>query len=142
MEGSKVLLPVFVRGALFSCGDGHAAQGDGEVCGSAIETHMLVKARLTVIKPGAGGLQPSAPLLQYLTPKEVGLPGPHYATTGIGPDLFAAAREAVGLMVRWLVENRALDPYDAYIVCSCAVSRHDIAGIWVAFFSRCQRYRC
>ena len=42
-------------------------------CGSAIETHMLVKARLTVIKPGAGGLQPSAPLLQYLTPgKEVG----------------------------------------------------------------------
>ena len=73
VEGSKVLLPVFVRGALFSCGDGHAAQGDGEVCGSAIETHMLVKARLTVIKPGAGGLQPSAPLLQYLTPgKEVG----------------------------------------------------------------------
>ena len=67
-----MLLPVFVRGALFSCGDGHAAQGDGEVCGSAIETHMLVKARLTVIKPGAGGLQPSAPLLQYLTPgKEV-----------------------------------------------------------------------
>ena len=127
VEGAKVLLPVFVQGALFSCGDGHAAQGDGEVCGSAIETHMWVRVRLSVIKLGsqqslaaapaaiaaAGVLppKPSAPRLQYITPgSEVGLPGPHYATTGVGPDLFAAAREAVAEMVRWLVANQGLDP--------------------------------
>lgn len=43
VEGSTVRLPVFVPGALFSLGDGHAAQGDGEVCGSAIECHMWVR---------------------------------------------------------------------------------------------------
>ena len=127
VEGAKVLLPVFVKGALFSCGDGHAAQGDGEVCGSAIETHMWVRVRLSVIKPTsqqnsvapassiavAGVLPPpaSAPRLQYITPgSEVGLPGPHYATTGVGKDLFAAARESVAAMVRWLVANQGLDP--------------------------------
>jgi len=45
-------------------GDGHAAQGDGEVCGSAIETDMFVRARLSVIKAGAG---PSIDQLQYVT---------------------------------------------------------------------------
>ena len=48
--GSKMFLPIQTPGALFSCGDGHAAQGDGEVCGTAIETAMRATLRLTVRK--------------------------------------------------------------------------------------------
>ena len=54
-EGSVAYYPVFVKGALFSCGDGHAAQGDGEVSGTAIETAMHCTMRLTVIKNGTPG---------------------------------------------------------------------------------------
>ena len=49
--GCTAFFPVAVPGALFSCGDGHAAQGDGEVAGSAIETGMFCRMRLTVLKP-------------------------------------------------------------------------------------------
>ena len=48
--GSKLYLPVYNRGALFSCGDGHAAQGDGEVCLTALETALTGTFRLTVRK--------------------------------------------------------------------------------------------
>ena len=48
--GTRLYLPVFAPGARFSLGDGHAAQGDGEVCGTAIETPMRVQLRLTVRK--------------------------------------------------------------------------------------------
>lgn len=53
--GATLYFPIFVPGALFSCGDGHAAQGDGEVAGTAIETAMHCKMRLTVIKSGSSG---------------------------------------------------------------------------------------
>lgn len=53
--GATLYFPIFVPGALFSCGDGHAAQGDGEVAGTAIETAIYCKMRLTVIKSGSGG---------------------------------------------------------------------------------------
>ena len=52
--GCTAFFPVAVPGALFSCGDGHAAQGDGEVAGSAIETGMFCRMRLTVLKPVRG----------------------------------------------------------------------------------------
>src|SRR5690606_2159058 len=56
-RGSRLLLPVAVPGALFSLGDTHAAQGDGEVCGTAVETAMTVRLRLQLVK-NAGITQP------------------------------------------------------------------------------------
>jgi acetamidase/formamidase len=110
---------VFVPGALFSVGDGHAAQGDGEVCGSAIECHMWVKARLTVVKPDKAG-RGVVSMMQYYSPAPVGLEGPHYATTGVGPDLYQACQTAIREMILWLMDDKGLDAYQAYMLCSCA----------------------
>ncbi len=104
-------------GAYFAVGDGHAAQGDGEVCGSAIETDMFVQARISVIKAGSG---PSIDQLQYITPgpQITEIAGPAFATTGVGPDLYVASQAAVKAMVKWLGETKGFDPYDAYMICS------------------------
>ena len=95
--GATLFLPVFHDGARMSMGDGHAAQGDGEVCGTAIETPMRALVRLTVRKDlhvtGAG--VPDAP--DVPTPV-----GRRYATDGVGPDLNGAARDAVSRMIDWL----------------------------------------
>jgi len=116
--GSTVYLPVFVPGALFSVGDGHAAQGDGEVCGTAIETPMKVQLRLSVKK--------DMPIseLQYITG------GPlcprtnssaFYATTGCAPDLMQASRKAILNMIDYLQKNYSLSRTEAYMLCSVAV---------------------
>src|SRR5690242_19075019 len=83
-RGAKLYLPVEVEGALFSMGDGHAAQGDGEVCGTAIETPMQATVRLTVRRDFAV----SAPQLLTAGPLAARTnTGPYYACEGIGPDL-------------------------------------------------------
>jgi acetamidase/formamidase len=113
--GATLWLPVFHRGARLSVGDGHAAQGDGEVCGTAIETPMRVEVRLTVRKD----VHVSAP--EFLT-----APGPaaerpvgrRYATDGVGPDLATAARDAVRRMIDWLGREHGIAPIDAYLLCS------------------------
>ncbi len=95
--GSTLFLPVFHADGRLSMGDGHAAQGDGEVCGTAIETPMRALVRLTVRKD----LHVTAP--EFLTadiPATAG--GRRYATDGIGPDLLGAARDAVRRMIDWL----------------------------------------
>ncbi|MGZ6256570.1 MAG: acetamidase/formamidase family protein, partial [Candidatus Limnocylindria bacterium] len=105
--GTKLYLPVFARGARLSLGDGHAAQGDGEVCGTAIETPMQVRVRLSVRKD----LHVTAP--EFLTPGPLARgtnTGPYYATDGVGPDLMTAAREAVRRMIDYLGREHALDP--------------------------------
>jgi acetamidase/formamidase len=115
--GTKLFLPVFAPGGRFSLGDGHAAQGDGEVCGTAIETHMRVQLRLTVRKD----LHVPAP--QFLTAGPLAQStntGPYYATDGVGPDLMAAARDATRRMIEYLSRERDLDPVDAYMLCSVA----------------------
>ena len=116
------------RGAYFAIGDGHAAQGDGEVCGSAIETDMFVQARISVIKAGSG---PSIDQLQYITPgpQITEIPGPAFATTGVGPDLYVASQVAVKAMVKWLCETKGFDPYDAYMICSVVRSGDIIIDI-------------
>jgi acetamidase/formamidase len=115
--GATLLLPVWVEGALFSCGDAHAVQGDGEVCISAIETPMRARLRLRVRK----GV--SLPSPQFTTP------GPltskfdgqgYYATTGIAPDLMQGAKAAVRAMVDHLVRTYQLARQDAYVLCSVA----------------------
>ena len=113
--GTKLYLPVFAPGGRFSLGDGHAAQGDGEVCGTAIETSMRVQLRLTVRKD----LHVTAPEFQTPGPlAQATNTGPYYATDGVGPDLMAAARDAVRRMIDYLGRSHGLAPIDAYMLCS------------------------
>lgn len=116
--GSTVYLPVLAPGALFSVGDGHAAQGDGEVCGTAIETPMQITLRLTVRK------DKPVPELQYRTAGPLAPrtnTAPYYATTGCAPDLMEAARTAIRHMIAYLGHTHGLSRADAYMLCSVAV---------------------
>ncbi|KAH8921537.1 Acetamidase/Formamidase [Atractiella rhizophila] len=109
-EGSRLFLPIECEGALFSIGDGHACQGDGEVCGTAIETPMEVVVRLTLVK----------------TPHILSLPQNNkskgfYATTGVGDSLLEASKEAIRAMIAWLSAEKGLEGKDAYMLCSVVV---------------------
>jgi acetamidase/formamidase len=118
IAGSTLYLPVFHRGALFSIGDGHATQGDGEVSGTAIETPMQALVRLTVRKD----LHVTGPEFEAAPdPHAVLRNGPRYACDGIGPDLLAAARDALRRMIEWLGREHGLDPMQAYLLSSVAV---------------------
>ena len=118
VAGSTLYLPVFHAGARFSVGDGHATQGDGEVCGTAIETPMRARIRLTVRKD----LRVTGPEFQAAAdPHAVLRNGPRYATDGIGPDLMTAARDALRRMIEWLGREHGLDPMRAYLLCSVAI---------------------
>jgi acetamidase/formamidase len=117
-RGTTLYLPVEVEGALFSCGDAHAAQGDGEVCVTGLESPMYGALRLTLHKDRP------IPSPQYLTggplaPRVAG--GPWYGTTGVGPDLFVGAQEAVRAMVDHLAAEYGLSPEDAYLLSSLCV---------------------
>ncbi|KAK2802594.1 hypothetical protein FQN51_004387 [Onygenales sp. PD_10] len=123
--GSTLYLPVQTAGALFSCGDGHAAQGDGEVCGCAIETSMKATLRLTLCKD-----QPWITAPQFQTPAgSAQLQGPgeaqqpdkgQYAAMGIDSDLLEAARKATRNLIEWLVRTKGLSRAEAYILASVA----------------------
>lgn len=117
-KGTRLFLPVEVPGALYSMGDGHAAQGDGEVCGTAIETPMRATVRLTVRKD----MQVQEP--QFLTAGPLAQrtnTAPYYATDGIGPDLMEAVRNAVRHMIGHLQRTYQLSRAEAYMLCSVAV---------------------
>ncbi len=113
-RGAVLHLPVAVAGALFSLGDTHAAQGDGEVCGTAVETSAVVTVRLSLEK--ARNLP--YPLLE--THPVSARAGRAIATTGIGPDLFEAARDATRGMIAEIQRRAGLDAVDAYLVASTA----------------------
>jgi len=116
-EGTELLLPVEVAGALFSLGDTHAAQGDGEVCGTAIESPMNVALKLDLVK-GANlpfpRFRTPGPVTRHLDEKG------YLVTTGIGPDLFAGARAAVSGMIDLLCAEQGLQADEAYMLCSVA----------------------
>ncbi|MCF3643283.1 acetamidase/formamidase family protein [Rhizobium sp. TRM95111] len=113
--GVTLYLPVEVDGALFSIGDTHAAQGDGEVCGTAIESRMDVEVTIELVKDA----RLASPRFTVTEPVTRHLDGAGYeVTTGIGPDLMVAAREAVMRMVDLLAAEHALAPIDAYMLCS------------------------
>ncbi|KAI9064989.1 Formamidase [Trametes sanguinea] len=114
-KGSTVYLPVEVEGALFSIGDGHAAQGDGEVCGTAIETPMQVTVRLTVVKD-----KPYVKTPHFTTHSPHGRDEEYYCTTGVDSDIREATRAAVRHMIEFLVAEYGLTREDAYILCSVA----------------------
>ncbi|MBA2381687.1 MAG: acetamidase/formamidase family protein [Chloroflexi bacterium] len=115
--GSTLWLPVAVPGALFSLGDGHAAQGDGEVCGMAIETPMRATVRLTVRRD----VRVTAP--EFRTAGPLGAStntAGWYAAHGVGPDLMTAARDATRRMIDRLGIEHGLAAIDAYLLMSVA----------------------
>ena len=115
--GTTLYLPVGVDGALFSVGDTHATQGDGEVCGTAIETAMDVTLRLTARDDFSIGtphyvLPPGA-----LAATET---GHHHVTTGVAPDLMEATRQAVHETLEYVGDRYSLDHQEGYALCSVA----------------------
>jgi len=114
-EGTELLLPVEVPGGLFSCGDGHAAQGDGEVCGTAIECPLKITLKLDLVK-GANLRFPrfvtAGPVSRHFDEKG------YIVTTGVGPDLMENARSAVGDMIDYIAATFGMKDYEAYLLCS------------------------
>ena len=113
--GVELYLPVEVAGALFSVGDTHAAQGDGEICGTAIESPMSVALTLDLIKDArleSPRFTTPGPVTRHLDAKG------YEVTTGIGPDLMTGAREAVSRMVDLLAARHGMAPVEAYMLCS------------------------
>ncbi len=114
--GSTFWLPVLADGALFSTGDCHSAQGQGEVSGTAIESPMTVTMRFNIRKDLA------VKELQIRRPSpmtKVDSQGYHI-TTAHGPDLMENAKNAVRYMIEWLVANYGMSESRAYCICSAA----------------------
>ncbi|MBS0124340.1 acetamidase/formamidase family protein [Thetidibacter halocola] len=107
VAGTTLFLPVLAEGALFSCGDGHGAQGDGEVCVTAIETalegtfQMLLHKDMSLARPRAE------------TPT-------HLVSMGFHEDLDRCAEIALKDMIAWICERTGLGREDAYMLCSLA----------------------
>jgi acetamidase/formamidase len=118
--GTKLYLPVFVKGAMFSAGDCHAAQGDGEVCVTGIECPMTFSLRFNVVK--GGSLRPWS--YHFLTPAAPLQPrsdaAGYHAVCALGPDLMQNAQNAVRDTITWLQADHGLSREDAYILCSLA----------------------
>ena len=138
--GTTLYLPVEVAGALFSIGDTHAAQGDGEVCGTAIESPMNATVTLDLIKDAnlkMPRFTTTGPVTNHLDSKG------YEVTTGIGPDLMTGAKEAVSQMVDLLCKTRGLSAVDAYmLVSTCGDLRiSEIVDMpnWIVsfYFPRC-----
>jgi len=106
VAGTSLFLPVFVPGANFSCGDGHAVQGDGEVCLTALETSLKGTFEFVVHKQ-------KLDMPRAITPT-------HYITHGLDPDLDDAAKQALRDMIRWLVAMKGWSSEEAYVFCSLA----------------------
>ncbi len=127
-QGSKLFLPVRAPGALFSCGDGHAAQGDGEVCGSAIETPMKATVRLTVLK---GCEWVNSP--HFTTSVRVNVTKDEdkgtYGAMGVDPDMKEAARKAVRGLCAWLMATKGLNREDSYMLASVAADLRVIEAV-------------
>jgi acetamidase/formamidase len=108
VAGTTLFIPVHVKGALFAVGDGHAAQGDGEVCITALETSL-------------------AGTLQFVVRKDLKLKWPraetptHYIVMGLDKDLTEAMKLATREAIDFLVSEKKLSREDAYLLASVAV---------------------
>ena len=110
VPGTSLFLPVFVPGANLSVGDGHAVQGDGEVCLTALET--CLKGRFQVIVHKQSLNFPRA-----ITPT-------HYISMGMDVDLDDAAKQALRNMIKWLTEIKPWTAEESYVFCSLACDLH------------------
>lgn len=108
VAGSSLFIPVHVKGALFEIGDGHAAQGNGEVDITAIETSLKAKLQFIVHK----GKKQNWPRAETVT---------HIITMGCDRDLNAATHIAVREMIKYLMEEKNMSQADAYMLSSVAV---------------------
>ena len=116
--GSTLYLPVEVDDALFSVGDCHAAQGDGEVCVTGIEAPMFVTCRFDV----HDDREIETPQFETNGPfTPTGRDERMYATSGVEDDLMAATKSAIRSMIDHLSTERGLTRGEAYILCSAAV---------------------
>lgn len=106
--GSTLYLPVFNAGALVSFGDGHAAQGHGEVCVSAVETSLKGEVQIILHK----NAHLKSPRAETAT---------HYMTIGLHPDLDEAARMATSDMLDFLAATKGLSREDAYLLASASM---------------------
>jgi acetamidase/formamidase len=114
-EGTELYLPVEAAGGLFSVGDTHACQGDGEVCGTAIESPCSIAAKFDLVKKA------NLPFPRFTTPgpvsRHLDVKG-YEVTTGIGPDLMEGAKAAVSGMIDLLSKRYNMNAVDAYMLCS------------------------
>jgi acetamidase/formamidase len=118
VRGTTLYLPVQVEGALFSCGDAHGAQGDGEVCVTGLEAPMFGTLRFRLER------ERSIPAPQYRTAGPLTPRVDHagfYGTTGVGGDLYAASQDALRAMIDHLGARHGLSPEDAYLLSSLVV---------------------
>jgi acetamidase/formamidase len=117
--GSRAFFPVLVPGALFSCGDCHSAQGDGEVNGTGIETAMTVTLTFTLQKDA------NIPELRFITPPgkklTVADEGGYFVVTAHGSDLFKNSQQAIRYMIDHLASEYNMTREQAYCLCGAAV---------------------
>ena len=118
VEGTVLYLPVEVAGGLLSIGDAHAAQGDGEVCGTAIESPMNIAFKIEIEKKAKlkfPRFTTAGSVCHHIDKKG------YEVTTGIGPDLMQCAKDAVSQMVDMISNKYGMSPEEAYMLCSvCA----------------------
>ena len=107
VAGTTLYLPVHTEGALFSCGDGHGVQGDGEVCVTAIETALQGRFRFTVRRD----LDVTYPEAETPT---------HYITMGMHPDLDVCVEIALRRMIGVVSQRAGITRAEAYMLCSLA----------------------
>jgi acetamidase/formamidase len=117
--GSRVFFPVLMPGALFSCGDCHSAQGDGEVNGTGIETRMTVTLTFN--------LQKGVPIpeLRFITPPgkklTVADEGGYYVATAHGSDLYKNSQQAIRYIIDYLSSEHHMTREQAYCLCGAVV---------------------
>jgi len=111
VAGTTLHLPVFAKGGLFSVGDGHGAQGHGEVCLTAIETALTGRFRISLEK----GANISGPWAETPT---------HVITLAFDEDLDDAAKNALRAMIRYIVATAKLTREEAYTLCSLTADLH------------------
>jgi formamidase len=134
-RGSRLLLPVFVPGGLFSVGDGHFAQGDGEVCVTAVEVGATLAVRFKLHKGLADSRKVTAPVFSFrqeMTRPDALKSGEVLGAMGMpitdegendGENLTLAARNAVLNMIT-LLQERGFSREQAYVICSVAMDLH------------------
>jgi formamidase len=133
VAGTTLYLPVSAEGGLFSVGDAHFAQGDGESCGTAIETSATFVARFEVLKGEATRRKQNDPSFSrddYFVRPEIAVPRRFYATTGLSvrrdgrnesEDITIAARNALLNMLEYITDAYSMSREQAYCLASVAV---------------------
>ena len=119
-SGARLYLPVLNRGALFSAGDAHAAQGDGEICINGIECPSDVTLRFQLHRRQAL----AAPVAESLAARERSAESGAWIVVESSTDAVSAARAATGRMIDLLVARWGLEDVHAYILCSAVMNLH------------------